>query len=85
MPRGQLVAADHLDTVPAAQVSVGELAQPGHVLTSHLLQITGSARVLDVGCGVATTAIEIARRHGVRATAVDISRLGSWPRFGRQG
>lgn len=32
-------------------------------------------RVLDVGCGVATTAIQIARRFGWRVTAVDISPL----------
>ena len=32
-------------------------------------------RVLDVGCGVATTAIEIARRFGADVTAVDISSL----------
>jgi SAM-dependent methyltransferase len=38
-------------------------------------QITEQAQVLDVGCGVATTAIEIARRHGARVTAVDISPL----------
>jgi ubiquinone/menaquinone biosynthesis C-methylase UbiE len=30
-------------------------------------------QVLDVGCGVATTALEIARRHAVQLTAVDIS------------
>ncbi len=38
-------------------------------------QITGSERVLDVGCGVGTTAIEIARRHGATVTAADISPL----------
>jgi SAM-dependent methyltransferase len=32
-------------------------------------------RVLDVGCGVATTAIEIARRFGATVTAVDIAPL----------
>ena len=32
-------------------------------------------RVLDVGCGVATTAIEVARRFGSHVTAVDISPL----------
>ncbi|HEX2736936.1 MAG TPA: class I SAM-dependent methyltransferase [Acidimicrobiia bacterium] len=37
--------------------------------------ITGSDRVLDVGCGVATTAIEIARRWGARVTAADIAPL----------
>jgi SAM-dependent methyltransferase len=50
----------------------------GRASTEALLRrarITGSARVLDVGCGVATTAIEIARRHGARVTAADISPL----------
>ena len=32
-------------------------------------------RVLDVGCGVATTAVEIARRFGARVTAADVSPL----------
>jgi ubiquinone/menaquinone biosynthesis C-methylase UbiE len=31
--------------------------------------------VLDVGCGVATTAIEIAHRHNASVTAVDIAPL----------
>ncbi|HEY8284013.1 MAG TPA: methyltransferase domain-containing protein [Chloroflexota bacterium] len=34
-----------------------------------------SQQVLDVGCGVATTAIEVAHRHGVYVTAVDIAPL----------
>jgi len=32
-------------------------------------------QVLDVGCGVATTAIEVARRFGLSVTAVDIAPL----------
>src|SRR5690349_21634082 len=32
-------------------------------------------RVLDMGCGVGTTAVEIARHFGVRVTAADISPL----------
>src|SRR5437870_5343793 len=32
-------------------------------------------RVLDVGCGVATTAVEIARRFGATVTAADVSQL----------
>src|SRR5437762_9474791 len=50
----------------------------GRASTQALLrraQVTGQAQVLDVGCGVATTAIEIARRHGAQVTAVDISPL----------
>jgi SAM-dependent methyltransferase len=37
--------------------------------------INEQSRVLDVGCGVATTAIAIARRHRVHVSAVDISPL----------
>jgi ubiquinone/menaquinone biosynthesis C-methylase UbiE len=50
----------------------------GRASTETLLAragITAQTRVLDVGCGVATTAIEIARRFGARVTAVDISPL----------
>jgi SAM-dependent methyltransferase len=50
----------------------------GRASTEALLAragITGSSRVLDVGCGVATTAVEIARRHGAHVTAVDIAPL----------
>src|SRR3982074_873447 len=32
-------------------------------------------RVLDVGCGVGTTAIQVARRFGASVTAVDIAPL----------
>lgn len=32
-------------------------------------------RVLDIGCGVGTTAIEVARRSGAAVTAADISPL----------
>ena len=35
--------------------------------------ITSKSRVLDVGCGVATTAVEIAKRFGAGVTAVDIA------------
>lgn len=50
----------------------------GRASTESLLAragITASSRVLDVGCGVATTAIEIAHRYGAQVTAVDISPL----------
>ena len=36
-------------------------------------EFTPATSVLDVGCGVATTAIEIATRFGSRVTALDIS------------
>jgi SAM-dependent methyltransferase len=50
----------------------------GRASTEALLSragITSASRVLDVGCGVGTTAIEIARRFGAAVTAVDISPL----------
>lgn len=48
----------------------------GRSSTESLLRraaITDTTRVLDVGCGVATTAVEIAKRYGAQVTAVDIS------------
>ena len=48
----------------------------GRASTESLLRrahITDTTRVLDVGCGVATTAVEIAKRYGAPVTAVDIS------------
>ena len=50
----------------------------GRASTESLLgqvAITDSTRVLDVGCGVGTTAVEIARRFGAHVTAVDIAPL----------
>ena len=50
----------------------------GRASTEALLKragITQEASVLDVGCGVATTAIEIAKRHRAAVTAVDIEPL----------
>ncbi len=41
----------------------------------HRAGIHNTDRVLDVGCGVGTTAIGIARRHGATVTAVDIEPL----------
>ncbi len=40
-----------------------------------LAQMQPGQRTLDVGCGVGTTAIGIARRFGVAVTAVDISPI----------
>ena len=48
----------------------------GRASTESLLARAGideGSRVLDVGCGVATTAIDIARRFGAVVSAVDIS------------
>jgi SAM-dependent methyltransferase len=50
----------------------------GRASTESLLgraTISDTTRVLDVGCGVATTAVEIARRFAARVTAVDIAPL----------
>lgn len=50
----------------------------GRASTESLLSrahITPKTRVLDVGCGVATTAVEIARRYGARVAAVDVAPL----------
>jgi len=50
----------------------------GRVSTEALLgkaAIGVQSRVLDVGCGVATTAMEIGRRFGAHVTAVDIAPL----------
>lgn len=50
----------------------------GRRSTEELLgaaQLTAGQHVLDVGCGVATTAIQIGRRFGARVTAVDIAPI----------
>src|SRR6266576_3762131 len=50
----------------------------GRASTQALLrqtQITSASRVLDVGLGVATTAVGVARRFGPRVTAADLSPL----------
>lgn len=50
----------------------------GRASTEAVLQRAGldeRSRVLDVGCGVATTAVTIARRFGSTVTAVDIAPL----------
>jgi len=52
---------------PGGRRSTKELLQRADLKAEH--------HVLDVGCGVGTTAIEITRRFGARVTAVDISPL----------
>jgi SAM-dependent methyltransferase len=50
----------------------------GRASTAALLEragISADSRVLEVGCGVATTAVEIAQRYGAQVTAVDIAPL----------
>lgn len=52
---------------PGGRRSTEELLQRADIKAEH--------QVLDVGCGVGTTAVEITRRFGARVTAVDISPL----------
>jgi SAM-dependent methyltransferase len=52
---------------PGGRASTDEVLARAH--------ITAASRVLDVGCGVATTAVEIAKRYGAQVTAVDIAPL----------
>lgn len=50
----------------------------GRQATDHLLELATlrpGMEVLDIGCGVATTAIQVAARFGARVTAADISPL----------
>src|ERR1700730_1484757 len=50
----------------------------GRRATNELIEMgdfSPGQRVLDVGCGVGTTAIHLAHQFGVEVTAVDISRL----------
>lgn len=50
----------------------------GRASTEALLrraELTAESRVLDVGCGVGTTAVAIARHYGAQVTAVDIAPL----------
>jgi SAM-dependent methyltransferase len=50
---------------PGGRRSTDELLKRAELRREH--------QVLDVGCGVGTTAIQIARRFGARVTAVDIA------------
>lgn len=48
----------------------------GRPATEHVLELARlepDHHVLDAGCGVGTTAIEIAKRYGCQVTAIDIS------------
>jgi len=68
---------DRLDPYVFMAVIGKRVIHPGgRRATEQLLgraAITSTDRVLDVGCGVATTAIQVASRFGARVTAVDIS------------
>jgi SAM-dependent methyltransferase len=76
------ILADEVRTVdPYALMAVlgkGVIHPGGRRSTEELLKRAKLERehhVLDVGCGVGTTAIQIARRFGARVTAVDIAPL----------
>lgn len=81
LPSRRLSAAeiDQLDAYVFLALLGKRVIHPGgRRSTEELLraaQVTAGQHVLDVGCGVATTAIEIARRFGARVTAVDIAPL----------
>jgi ubiquinone/menaquinone biosynthesis C-methylase UbiE len=52
---------------PGGRASTDELLARAH--------LSAVSRVLDVGCGVDTTAIEIAKRYGAHVSAVDVAPL----------
>lgn len=70
---------DHLDPYQLMAVLGKRVIHPGGRRSTEELLARGDFRsnqqVLDVGCGVGTTAIEVARRFGAQVTAVDISQL----------
>ena len=78
---GRLASTDiaRLDPYQFMAVIGKRVIHPGGRHSSEALiamaDFSPDHRVLDVGCGVATTAIEIARRFGSDVTAVDISLL----------
>ena len=70
---------DRLDPYAFMAVIGKRVIHPGgRRSTRELFEMAGlrpAQRVLDVGCGVATTAIEVAQRFGCHVTAVDIDPL----------
>ena len=76
-----LAAADVRALDPYAFLAVlgKRVIHPGGRASTDLLlrwaAVEPGARVLDIGCGVGTTAIRLAREHGARVTAADISPL----------
>jgi arsenite methyltransferase len=77
--RLQAAEVERLDPYVFMAVIGKRVIHPGgRAATEQLLKrapITGESRVLDVGCGVGTTAITIAERSGAQVTAVDIEPL----------
>lgn len=70
---------ERLDPYAFMAVIGKRVIHPGGRRSTHemlqLAELAPGQRVLDVGCGVATTAIEVARRFGCHVTAVDIDPL----------
>src|SRR6267142_6931111 len=70
---------DELDPYEFFAVLGKRVIHPGgRAATDELIRradFRADQRVLDVGCGVGTTAIRIARGFGVNVTAVDIAPL----------
>jgi len=79
VPRLAGAEVDKLDPYAFMAVIGKRVIHPGgRRSTEELLQradLRPDQHVLDVGCGVGTTSIQIARRFGARVTAVDISPL----------
>ena len=79
MARAASVAVETLDPYAFLAVLGKRVIHPGgRRSTEELLQrgdFRPGQRVLDVGCGVGTTAISIGRRFDASVTAVDISPL----------
>ena len=77
----QLTAAEVRQLDPYAFLAVlgKRVIHPGgRASTDRLLEwsrITAGQRVLDIGCGVGTTAIRLAREHGAQVVAADIAPL----------
>src|ERR1700730_6298766 len=70
---------DELDPYPFFAVLGKRVIHPGgRTATDQLIRkadFQSGHHVLDVGCGVGTTAIEISRRFGAAVTAIDIAPL----------
>jgi glyoxylase-like metal-dependent hydrolase (beta-lactamase superfamily II)/SAM-dependent methyltransferase len=81
MGTGRLTAkeVEALDPYMLMAVLGKRVIHPGGKLSTEELfrraDFAAGQRVLDVGCGVGTTAIEVARRYDARVTAVDISPI----------
>jgi SAM-dependent methyltransferase len=79
VPRLTATEVEQLDPYALMAVLGKRVIHPGgRRSTEELLQradVQPNQQVLDVGCGVGTTAIQIARRFRARVTAVDIAPL----------